>query len=621
MRSTAALRALCAMLLAFLVFAPGSASATPADGLLCDGLSSSKIDTTGDPMTLTVTAPAGKLIDRYCVKAGSLVNGGGAKYFDVTPPAASITLSYTDDSGDRKAISHYSLHYVDVPVFDQCAELSGNQPAGTECSKDDTTRPVSDTRVNCDGHQSRSGVETTTYRWDGESWVANSPSTLWGDWTTTGPLSESESDELECVTETTDACDNLDGVQAEGTECSKDPTTAPVNDTRVTCAGHQSRSGVETTTYRWDGESWVANSPSTLWGDWTTTGPLSESESDELECVTETTDACDNLDGVQAEGTECSKDPTTAPANDTRVTCAGHQSRSGVETTTYRWDGESWVANSPSTLWGDWTTTGPLSESESDELECVTETTDACDELDGDQAEGTQCTHAPDVSRSSQSRTSCANGVETRTLTTTVTWGFIDGQWVAGSPVTDNPDWTFVRDLTDAEKAQLGCTVVEPPVEDACDNLDGVQGEDFPCEMPDVVTISDPERLDCEAGVESHQVTETTTYEFVDGAWVGTTTTETGPWTFVRDLTDAEKTELGCIFVDPPIVSPPVVKPPVVKPPVVKPPVVHPPVVSPPTQALPATGASAALSLFGALGVVLVLTGGGLVRRRPRHRA
>ncbi|MDF0514837.1 hypothetical protein PX701_14490 [Agromyces sp. H3Y2-19a] len=70
-----------------------------------------KIDTTGDPKTVTVTAPDGKLIDYYCVKAGSVKNGNGPQIIDVEPPAKTVTITYPGG----KAISHYSVHYVDEP--------------------------------------------------------------------------------------------------------------------------------------------------------------------------------------------------------------------------------------------------------------------------------------------------------------------------------------------------------------------------------------------------------------------------------------------------------------------------------------------------------------------------
>ena len=86
------------------------ANAAPGDNV-CSGLDSGKIDVSGDQTSVTVTAPAGYLIDQYCVKAGSVQGGtGGPVYVTVNPPTKSVTITYP--SG--KAISHYSVSYVPV---------------------------------------------------------------------------------------------------------------------------------------------------------------------------------------------------------------------------------------------------------------------------------------------------------------------------------------------------------------------------------------------------------------------------------------------------------------------------------------------------------------------------
>jgi hypothetical protein len=86
------------------------ANAAPGDNV-CSGLDSGKIDVSGEQTSITVTAPAGYLIDEYCVKAGSVQGGtGGPVYVTVNPPTKSVTITYP--SG--KAISHYSVSYVPV---------------------------------------------------------------------------------------------------------------------------------------------------------------------------------------------------------------------------------------------------------------------------------------------------------------------------------------------------------------------------------------------------------------------------------------------------------------------------------------------------------------------------
>ena len=92
-----------------LALALGSA-AMPAQAdqpdFICESLDSGKINNDAPGNTLTVTAPDDKLIDGYCVKAGTQ-----KFYVAVTPPAATVTI----DHPIKDSISHYSLSYVDVP--------------------------------------------------------------------------------------------------------------------------------------------------------------------------------------------------------------------------------------------------------------------------------------------------------------------------------------------------------------------------------------------------------------------------------------------------------------------------------------------------------------------------
>jgi hypothetical protein len=81
-----------------------------AQQAVCPGLDSGKIDTSGDPASVTVTAPEGFLISGYCVKAGSDQSGAGVEFVTVDPPQATVTISHS--SG--KAVSHYSYSLVEV---------------------------------------------------------------------------------------------------------------------------------------------------------------------------------------------------------------------------------------------------------------------------------------------------------------------------------------------------------------------------------------------------------------------------------------------------------------------------------------------------------------------------
>jgi len=81
-----------------------------AQQAVCPGLDSGKIDTTGDPGSVAVTAPEGFLISGYCVKAGSDESDAGVEFITVNPPQASVTISHP--SG--KAVSHYSYSLVAI---------------------------------------------------------------------------------------------------------------------------------------------------------------------------------------------------------------------------------------------------------------------------------------------------------------------------------------------------------------------------------------------------------------------------------------------------------------------------------------------------------------------------
>ncbi len=107
--------ALTTALLAFslVVAAAPTALATPSTNEgVCTGLNSGKIDTSGSPLSVTVTAPAGMRITGYCVKAGSIKQGNGPEYVTLSSPEAEITFGHS--SG--KAVSHYSYSWEPIPT-------------------------------------------------------------------------------------------------------------------------------------------------------------------------------------------------------------------------------------------------------------------------------------------------------------------------------------------------------------------------------------------------------------------------------------------------------------------------------------------------------------------------
>ncbi|MDO4773672.1 MAG: hypothetical protein Q4A37_00930, partial [Candidatus Saccharibacteria bacterium] len=86
-----------------------------------------------------------------------------------------------------------------------------------------------------------------------------------------------------------------------------------------------------------------------------------------------------------------------------------------------------------------------------------------------------------------------------------------------------------VRDLSPAEKQELGCEKPDKP-------------ESLTKEVQD-------ERKTCEGGLEARKGTETTDFKFDTTTWTWVAmdpVTEWQDWTKVRDLSPAEKQELGC---------------------------------------------------------------------------
>lgn len=117
-----------ALLLA-ISLAIGIPAAAFANGQVCKGLDSGKIDVSGEVSSLTLTAPEGTLIDGYCVKAGSAnQEDGGPVYVDLLEPVSSVTISHPTGKG----ISHYSFSTTPIVVVEPSPTLPSEEPAPTE---------------------------------------------------------------------------------------------------------------------------------------------------------------------------------------------------------------------------------------------------------------------------------------------------------------------------------------------------------------------------------------------------------------------------------------------------------------------------------------------------------
>lgn len=112
-----------------------------AQEAVCPALDSGKIDTPGEPASVTVTAPQGFLISGYCVKAGSDESGAGVEFVTVSPPQATVTISHT--SG--KAVSHYSYSLVEIetpPTSPPPTSPPPTTPPETPTSETPTENPA-----------------------------------------------------------------------------------------------------------------------------------------------------------------------------------------------------------------------------------------------------------------------------------------------------------------------------------------------------------------------------------------------------------------------------------------------------------------------------------------------
>jgi hypothetical protein len=86
-------------------------------------------------------------------------------------------------------------------AVDACPDLLGDQPEGTVCSKDDTTRLLTETDSDCTlGLRTRDVVETTTYEFDYDTnvWVIGEVESVPGAWTKVRGLNAAEREDEGC---------------------------------------------------------------------------------------------------------------------------------------------------------------------------------------------------------------------------------------------------------------------------------------------------------------------------------------------------------------------------------------------------------------------------------------
>jgi hypothetical protein len=116
--------------------------------------------------SVTATAPDGKLISGYCVKAGSANQGLGPEFVTVDPPQKTVTITHS--SG--KDISHYSLSYVDEgEETTETTETTETETTETETTETETTEtettestPTTPETTTTETTTETSTTETTT---------------------------------------------------------------------------------------------------------------------------------------------------------------------------------------------------------------------------------------------------------------------------------------------------------------------------------------------------------------------------------------------------------------------------------------------------------------------------
>jgi hypothetical protein len=88
-----------------------------------------RINVPRNPPTVTVTAPTGYLIDRYCVKSGG--GADAAVLVDVQPPAAEVVI----DHPTKPTVNQYAVHLVPI------SSVSGGPSGGSSGSSGPSIPP------------------------------------------------------------------------------------------------------------------------------------------------------------------------------------------------------------------------------------------------------------------------------------------------------------------------------------------------------------------------------------------------------------------------------------------------------------------------------------------------
>lgn len=166
------------------------ANADQPEDLLCTQITAglgyeAKVDTVGDPATVSYTAPTGYLVDSYCVKAAT-----DPVIVQVVPPSATVTI----DHPTKDSVSHYQVHLITVPELVASASVS-KTPATCEAGEvlvyGAITNATYDESSTPDGATGPADYEVIAIADEGAEFTGES--TFTG--TLTGPLTDASCDE------------------------------------------------------------------------------------------------------------------------------------------------------------------------------------------------------------------------------------------------------------------------------------------------------------------------------------------------------------------------------------------------------------------------------------------
>ncbi|MFD6177960.1 MULTISPECIES: hypothetical protein [unclassified Isoptericola] len=207
----------------------------------CPDMDVKKTNTSGDPETLEIVAPEGKLISAYCIKSASAKQGEGPKIVTLDEPVATLTIAYPTVNGGGKSIcrgiSHYAVAYVDVTTPTETTPPTDEEttpPAEETTPPAEETTPPTDEETTPPAEPTPPTDEETTP--PAEPTPSDTPSTLPTaptDGSTPGMGGADYEDEGTVVDDAAATGDEVVGAPQEQAEATAAPESLPVTGAQV----------------------------------------------------------------------------------------------------------------------------------------------------------------------------------------------------------------------------------------------------------------------------------------------------------------------------------------------------------------------------------------------------